>query len=298
MGAANQVRSATLNANVKDSMKGKICLVTGATSGIGKATAVGLAGMGATVVIVGRNAVKTVAVVDEIKQRSGNNAVEALIGDLSVMAEVRRVAADFKAKYPRLDVLINNAGGLFWKRQVTADGFEKTWALNHLNYFLLTNLLLDTLKASGHARIVNVSSDSHKGARLDFDDLQSEKSYAGFTAYSRSKLANVVFSYELARRLAGTGVTVNVLHPGLVNTGFADNLGKVAAALYGFVMRFIALTPEQGAQTSVYLASSPDVEGVTGQYWEKCKSLQSGKAAYDESTWGRLWDVSAKMVGE
>lgn len=281
---------------MKENMQGKICLVTGATSGIGKATAQALAQMGATVVIVGRNPAKCAAVVDEIKQSSGNDAVEAIVGDLSIMAEVRQIADQFKAKYKNLHVLVNNAGGVFWKRQVTSEGFERTFALNHLNYFLLTHLLLDTLKASAPARIVNVSSDSHKTAHLDFDDLQSEKSGAGLNAYGRSKLANVVFSYELARRLEGTGVTVNVLHPGLVRTGFADSLGAVPAAIFGFVMRFVALTPEQGAQTSVYLATSPDVENVSGKYWEKSKALQSGRAAYDESTWTRLWEVSEKMV--
>jgi NAD(P)-dependent dehydrogenase (short-subunit alcohol dehydrogenase family) len=274
-------------------MNGKICLVTGATNGIGKATAQVLAQMGATVVIVGRNPAKCEAVVSEIRHNSGNNNVEALIADLSMMVEVRRVAAQFKAKYEKLHVLVNNAGGTFRKREVTPEGFEKTFALNHLNYFLLTNLLLDTLKASAPARIVNVASDAHKGTRLNFDDLQSEKSS---NAYGRSKLANVVFSYELARRLSGTGVTANVLHPGLVRTGFADSLGAVPSAVIGFFMRFVGLTPEQGAQTSVYLATSADVENVTGKYWERSKAVQSSRAAYDETTWTRLWEVSDRMV--
>jgi NAD(P)-dependent dehydrogenase (short-subunit alcohol dehydrogenase family) len=281
---------------MKDQMKGKICLVTGATNGIGKATAQALAQMGATVVIVGRNPAKCAAVVSEIKQISGNEAVEALIGDLSIMAEVRQVARQFKAKYQQLHVLVNNAGGAFGSRQLTPEGFEKTFALNYLNYFLLTHLLLDTLKTSAPSRIVNVSSDSHKGAQLDFDDLQSEKSNFVFNAYGRSKLADVVFSYELARRLSGTGVTANVLHPGLVRTGFANNLGTIPAAFFGFLMRFVGLTPEQGAQTSIYLASSPDVENVTGKYWEKSKAVPSGPAAYDEATWTRLWEVSDKMI--
>ncbi len=278
---------------LKVNMDGKICLVTGATNGIGKATAQALAQMGATVVIVGRDPAKCAAVVEEIKLSSGNDAVEALVGDLSIMAEVRQVADQFKAKYQKLHVLVNNAGGAFWKRQVTSEGFEKTFALNHLNYFLLTNLLLDTLKASAPTRIVNVSSDSHKGAHLDFDDLQSEKVSL---AYGRSKLANIVFSYELARRLSGTGVTANVLHPGWVRTGFASNLGAIPSAALGFFMRFVGLTPEQGAQTSVYLAASPDVENVTGKYWEKSKAVPSGHASYDETTWARLWEVSDKMV--
>jgi NAD(P)-dependent dehydrogenase (short-subunit alcohol dehydrogenase family) len=281
---------------LKDNMNGKICLVTGATNGIGKATAQALAQMGATVVIVGRNPAKCAAVVSEIKHISGNDAVEALIADLSIMAEVQQVADQFKAKYQKLHVLVNNAGGAFGKRQVTSEGFEKTFALNHLNYFLLTSLLLDTLKASAPARIVNVSSDSHKGAHLDFDDLQSEKGNFVFNAYGRSKLANVLFSYELARRLSGTGVTCNVLHPGLVRTGFASNMGAVPSAVIGFFMRFVGLTPEQGAQTSIYLATSPDVENVTGKYWEKSKEAPSDPATYDEATWTRLWEVSDKMV--
>jgi NAD(P)-dependent dehydrogenase (short-subunit alcohol dehydrogenase family) len=291
-------------ASMKDSMKekshvdmnGKICLVTGATNGIGKATAQALAQMGATTVIVGRNPAKCAAVVSEIKQISGNDAVEAISGDLSVMADVRQVATQFKAKYQKLHVLVNNAGGAFGKRQVTSEGFEKTFALNHLSYFLLTSLLLDTLKASAPARIVNVSSDAHKGAYLDFNDLQSEKGNFVFNAYGRSKLAVVVFSYELARRLSGTGVTANVLHPGLVRTGFASNLGAVPSAAINFFMRFVGLTPEQGAQTSVYLATSPAVENVNGKYWEKSKAVPSGRASYDENTWVRLWEVSDKMV--
>jgi NAD(P)-dependent dehydrogenase (short-subunit alcohol dehydrogenase family) len=277
-------------------MNGKICLVTGATNGIGKATALALAQMGATVVIVGRNPAKCAAVVSEIKQISGNDAVDAISGDLSIMAEVRQVAAQFQANYQKLHVLINNAGGAFGKREVTVEGFERTFALNHLNYFLLTTLLLETLQASAPARIVNVSSDSHKGAHLDFDDLQSERGNFVFNAYGRSKLAVVVFSYELARRLSGTGVTVNVLHPGLVRTGFAGNLGAVPSAAINFFMRFVGMTPAQGAQTSVYLATSPSVEKVSGKYWEKSKAVPSSHTAYDETTWTRLWEASETMV--
>jgi NAD(P)-dependent dehydrogenase (short-subunit alcohol dehydrogenase family) len=281
---------------LKENMNGKICLVTGATNGIGKATAQALAQMGATVVIVGRNPAKCAAVVSEIKLSSGNDAVEAFTADLSIMAEVRQVAEQFRAKYAKLHVLVNNAGAAFAKREVTSEGFEKTFALNHLSYFLLTNLLLETLKASAPARIINVSSDSHKGAHLDFDNLHSEKGNFVFNAYGRSKLAVVVFSYELARRLSGTGVTCNVVHPGLVHTGFASNFGALPSAVIGFFMRFVGLTPEQGAQTSIYLATSPAVEKVSGKYWEKSKAVSSARAAYDEATWTRLWEVSEKMV--
>lgn len=281
---------------LQDTMTGKICLVTGATNGIGKATAQALAQMGATVVIVGRNPAKCAAVISEIKHISGNDEVEALIADLSLMAEVRQVADQFKAKYRKLHVLVNNVGAAFGKRQVTPEGFEKTFALNYLNYFLLTNLLLDTLKASAPSRIVNVSSNEHAGAHLDFDNLQSENRSSILNAYGRSKFATVVFSYELARRLAGTGVTSNVLHPGLVRTGFASNLGAVPSAAISFFMRFVALTPEQGAQTSIYLATSPDVENVTGKYWVKSKAAPSGRATFDKTTWARLWQVSDKMI--
>ena len=281
---------------LKANMQGKICLITGATNGIGKATAQALAQMGATVVIVGRNPAKCAAVVSEIKHISGNHAVEALTADLSIMAEVQQVAEQFKAKYQKLHVLINNAGAAFGKREVTSEGFEKTFALNHLSYFLLTTLLLDMLKASVPARVINVSSDAHKGAHLDFDDLHSEKGNFVFNAYGRSKLAVVVFSYELARRLSGTGVTSNVLHPGLVYTGFASNMGAVPSAAINFFMRFVGSTPEQGALTSIYLATSPAVEKVTGKYWEKSKAVPSDRASYDEATWTRLWEVSDRMV--
>jgi len=281
---------------LNDTMNGKICLITGATNGIGKATAQALAQRGATVVIVGRNPAKCAAVVSEIKRISGNDAVEALVADLSIMAQVRQVADQFKAKYQQLHVLVNNAGGAFAKREVTAEGLEKTFALNHLSYFLLTNLLLDTLKASAPARIINVASDAHKGMHLDFADLQSTQGNFIFHAYGRSKLAVVVFSYELARRLSGTGVTANVLHPGLVRTGFASNMAAVPAAMINVFMRFVGVTPAQGAQTSVYLATAADVENVTGKYWQKSKVILSSRATYDETTWTRLWDVSAKLV--
>src|SRR5258708_11954878 len=286
------MRTAALSEN----MNGKICLVTGATNGIGKVVAQALAQMGVTVIIVGRNAEKCAAVVSEIRQATGNQKVEALIADLSVMADVRRLADQFKAKYSKLDVLINNAGGIYWNRHVTPDGFELTFALNHLSYFLLTDLLLDTLKASAPARIVNVSSDAHKGAHLNFDDLQSERNYSALPVYSRSKLANVVFTYELARRLSGTGVTANVLHPGLVRTGFGHNLGAIPSAIYGLFQRFVAISAEQGAQTSIYLATSPEVENITGKYFEKSKAVPSSPASYDESSWTRLWEASEKML--
>ncbi|HLU10117.1 MAG TPA: SDR family oxidoreductase [Oceanobacillus sp.] len=278
-------------------MSGKICVVTGATNGIGKVTALELAKMGATVIVVGRSAERTESVVKEIQQASGNNAVEALLADLSVQAQVRELAAAIQRKYEHLDVLVNNAGGMFLRREETADGIEMTWALNHLNYFLLTNLLLDTLKRAPAARIVNVASDAHEGGKIQFDDLAfKQRRYGWMVAYAQSKLANIMFTYELARRLNGTNVTANTLHPGFVNTNFGANNGTLAR-IAKVVMRPLALSPEQGASTIIYLASSPEVEGTTGQYFVKCKPHRSSKASYDEAVQRRLWRVSEEMVG-
>jgi NAD(P)-dependent dehydrogenase (short-subunit alcohol dehydrogenase family) len=280
-------------------MDGKVVLVTGATNGIGKVTALELATMGAAVVVVGRNAAKTQAVVEEIKTLSGIPQVEGLVADLSVMNQVRRLADEFKARYNRLDVLVNNAGAVFSQRRETEDGYEMTFALNHLNYFLLTNLLLDLLKASAPSRIINVSSDAHRMPRgLNFDDLQRKNRYSlmGFAAYGDSKLANVLFTYELARRLQGTGVTANAVHPGSVATGFAHNTPGFLNRVMGLVDRF-SLTPEQGARTMIYLASSPEVEGVSGKYFDKSKAVPSSKASYDEEAARRLWEISEQITG-
>ncbi len=279
-------------------MDGKTVLITGATNGIGKVAALELAKKGAHVVIVGRNPAKTTETVAEIKAASGNTKVEMILADLSSMAEVRKVADAFKASHSRLDVLINNAGAVFANRQETVDGYEMSFAFNHLAYFLLTNLLLDTLKASAPARIVSVSSAAHTSGILDFDDLGSKKNYglAGFRAYGLSKLANIMFTYELARRLEGTGVTANVLHPGLVGTGF----GKNNSSLMKFAMRLLSpfsLTPEQGADTIIYLASSPQLIGVSGKYWEKRKPTQSTSISYVEAAQKQLWAVSEQMTG-
>ncbi len=279
-------------------MDGKVVLITGATNGIGKVTALELAKKGATVVIVGRSPAKTQATVDEIKQASGNPSVSSLVADLSSMVEVRKLADEFLQQNSRLDVLINNAGAYFSTRQVSVDGYEMTFALNHLSYFLLTNLLLDLLKASAPSRIVNVASDAHNGAKLNFDDLQNTKSYGGmgFSVYGQSKLENILFTYELARRLVGANVTVNAVHPGGVATGFGMNNGGVMKLAMKVFHRF-ALTPEQGADTIIYLASSPDVVGITGKYWEKRKAINSSAVSYDEADQKRLWEISAQMVG-
>lgn len=279
-------------------MKNKVILITGATSGIGKVAATELAKQGATVVIVGRSAEKAQATVKDIQQATGHQQqVDYLLADLSSMAEVRRLAEEFKKKYDRLDVLINNAGATFTTRQETVDGYEKTFATNHLSYFLLTNLLLDRLKASAPSRVVSVSSNAHSTGRINFDDLQN-RSYdpVGFRAYGNSKLANVLFSYELARRVEGTGVTANVLHPGLVATSFGHNNGGLFRGMLQLLQRSAGLTPEQGADTIIYLASSPEVEGITGKYWVKRKAIASSKASYDTETAKRLWDVSEQLV--
>ena len=276
-------------------MSGRICLVTGGTNGIGKATAQALAEMGATVVIVGRDVLKTSQVVENIRSSSGSNRVDSLLADLSSPQEVRWLADKFKRKYSHLHVLINNAGGFFMRRQLRGNGIEMTFALNHLASFLLTNLLLDTLKASAPARIINVSSNAHASGKIEFDNLQGEREY-GPRAYDNSKLANILFTMELARRLEGTGVTVNALHPGFVATGFAKNNGKVIAALVSIFAPLVARSPAKGAETSVYLASSPTVEGISGAYFYNSHVIPPAPQATDMLVARKLWDVSAKMV--
>jgi NAD(P)-dependent dehydrogenase (short-subunit alcohol dehydrogenase family) len=285
-----------VNLNLNVNMSGKICLVTGATNGIGKAAAQALAQMGATVVIVGRNAPKTAKLVEEIRATSGNQNVDFLLADLSSQQEVRRLAEEFKSKYSHLHVLLNNAGGTFTTRQLSVDGIEMTFALNHLAYFLLTNLLLETLKASAPARIINVSSDAHSGGKIEFDNLQGERSYSSFGPYGNSKLANILFTTELACRLEGTGVTVNALHPGLTSTGFGKNNPGLLMKIMGVVIPLVGRSPEKGAETSIYLASSPEVQGITGKYFVDCKVTQPAPQAADSATARKLWDVSAEMV--
>ena len=277
-------------------MEGKTCLITGTTAGIGKEAARELARLGATVVVAGRNPAKCQATVQEIQQQTGNNNVDFLVADLSSLEEVRRLAQEFKGRHDRLDVLVNNAGAIMLSRKQSVDGFEMTFALNHLNYFLLTDLLLDLLKASAPSRIVNVSSASHRKARMDFQDLQGQRRFRGSQAYGRSKLANLLFTYELARRLEGTGVTANGLHPGLVATNFMANNGRVGRFLNIFV-RLIGRSVEVGAQTIIYLASSPDVEGITGQYFVDQNAVPSSQASYDRDDASRLWEVSSELAG-
>jgi NAD(P)-dependent dehydrogenase (short-subunit alcohol dehydrogenase family) len=278
-------------------MKGKVALITGGSGGIGKATAIGLAALGARVAITGRDLGRAEAAAVEIRVATGNPEVDVFAADLSSQAEVRRLAAEVLDAYPRVDVLVNNVGGSWATRHVTADGLERTFALNHLAAFLLTNLLLDRLKASAPARIVNVSSGAQSLGKIDFEDLQGERNYSERKAYPQSKLASVMFTYELARRVKGTGVTATVLHPGVVSTRFgSEDPSLIFKVLVPFYRPFMK-TPQQGAATSIELASSPTVEGVTGTYFANGRPQRSNKASYDEGAAARLWQVSAGLVG-
>jgi len=281
--------------NTDRNLRDKTCMVTGATGGIGFVTARELARQGAKATLVSRSPERCQAAAERICQETGNPQVDFIVADLSSLAEVRRAAQEFLNRHSRLDVLVNNTGGFFMKRSETVDGLEMTIALNHLSYFLLTNLLLETIKASTPARIVSVSSDAHRGARIDFNNLQNKRRYAGFRVYAQSKLMNVLFTYELSRRLEGSGVTANALHPGFVASGFAKNNGflfRLAMPL----AQLGALSPEEGARTSIYLASSPEVEGVSGKYFTKEQTVQSDPASYDEQTARQLWDVSLELT--
>jgi len=276
-------------------MTGRTVLVTGGTGGIGLATAAGLAGLGARVGIVGRDAARTEAAAEQLRTSGGE--VDVFVADVSSQREVRRLANEVLASYPRLDVLVNNVGGYWATRHTTADGLERTFAVNHLAPFLLTNLLLERLRVSAPARVVTVSSGAHAMGSIDFEDLQAERDYSGQRAYNQSKLANVMFTYELARTLQGSGVTANALHPGVVRTNFGREDSKGWMRLMLPVIRPFLKSPERGAATSLYLASSPDVEGVTGRYFANSTPKTSSKASQDATAAARLWDVSASLVG-
>ena len=251
--------------------------------------------MGTTVVIVGRDTQKTSEVVQEIRAASGNPNVDSLLADLSSQQEVRRLAKDFKSKYSHLHILFNNAGAVFMQRQLSVDDIEMTFALNHLASFLLTNLLLDTIKASALARIINVSSNAHTTGKIEFDNLQGEWNYSP-RVYENSKLANILFTMELARRLEGTGVTVNALHPGFTATGFAKNNSKVMATLVSIFAPLVARSPAKGAETSIFLASSPNVEGMTEMYFYDSQVLSAAPQATDMVVARKLWDASTEMI--
>ena len=272
-------------------LENKICLITGATSGIGKQTAIALAKTGAKVIFTARSKVKGENVLKEIINLSGNNKVEMMELDLASMEAIRRFADQFKSKYSQLHILINNAGGWYKERKVSADGIELSLAANHLGPFLLTNLLLDLIKNSAPARIISVSSAAHKNVYINFNDLEAKKEYKGFKVYSQSKLANILFTKKLAKMLEGTGVTANCLHPGVVNTSFFNQL-KILKALLGWIL----ISPKKGAETSIYLATSDEVEHVTGEYFAKKKIAKTNSESRNMEIADKLWEISKKYV--
>jgi retinol dehydrogenase-12 len=278
-------------------MSGKTVMITGFTAGLGKAAAFALAEMGADLVLVCRNAEKGKAVVEEIRQRGAEVSVDMLVGDLGIQRDVRRVAGEFLAMENPLHVLFNNAGVVNQRRSTTSEGFESTFAVNHLGYFLLTNLLLDVLRSSAPSRVVCTASDAHKfaGREVDFEDLQSEQKYSTFGAYGMSKLCNILFARELARREAAAGITANAFHPGFVGSDFAKNNGTLATALVRFISPF-ARSVEKGAETGVYLCSSPEVAEVSGGYFQDMKRRSPSKAAQNDDTAGRLWEKSVELT--
>ncbi|MBY0252425.1 MAG: SDR family oxidoreductase [Methylobacterium organophilum] len=281
-------------------MRGTVCLVTGATGGIGYETALGLARLGARVAIVGRDPGKLQACADRIRAAVPGAAVEPHRADLSAQVEIRRLAGTLRSAYPRLDVLVNNAGAIFDRRTLTVDGIERTWALDHLGYVLLTLELLDTLKESaatgGKPRIVNVASAAHYRGHIDFDDVEGARRYRAMGAYAQAKLGNVLFTYALARRLRGSGITVNAVHPGVVNTGFAKNTGGLLGAAWALMRPFL-ITPEKGARTSLRVASVPGLDGVTGRYFSHGRPKVSSAESRDEAVQERLWALSLRQVG-
>lgn len=277
-------------------MNGKIVLVTGASSGIGQATAARLAAMNTHVVMVSRTAARGEKARDEILRATPGARVDLLIADLSTTSAIRTLADEFKSKYDRLDVLINNAAILTRERRVTPEGFEMQFFVNHLAYFLLTGLLLETLRASAPSRIVNVASTAQSSGVIDFDDLQMKRHYRGWQAYANTKLMNVVFTYELARRLEGTGVTANCLHPGVIQTNLLRNFSSVLQGAWHAAGRFFK-QPDDGAETPVYLASSAEVASVSGQYFRYCKTMGTCEASYDRETQRRLWEESERLTG-
>jgi len=275
-------------------MQGTTVVITGATSGIGEVAADRLAAKGARIVFIARDKSRGEETLRHLHAIAPDQAHAAHYADLSQISEMKRVSAEIAAAEPRIDVLINNAGALFNARKLSADGLEMTFAVNHMAYFVVTNLLLPRMGSGG--RVVSTSSDAHKGAKLNFDDLQSEHGYSGFGVYGRSKLCNILFTRELARRIKGTGVTANCLHPGFVATRFGDASGGIVSFAVRAAKNF-ALTPEQGAETIIYLASSPDVADVSGGYFYKSKIATPTKEAQNDADAKRLWDVSAKISG-
>ncbi len=277
-------------------MSKPVAVVTGATNGIGQYTAQALAGMGYRVVVVGRSHERCAQTVAHIRTEVPAAEVSSFVADLSAQAEVKALAEYIQRTYDRLDVLLNNAGAYFADRQLSVDGIEMTWALNHMAPFLLSKQLLDMLRASAPARIITVSSDAHRMGRINLDDLQGARKYQGWPAYAQSKLANLLFTYELADRLHGADVTVNALHPGFVASGFGHNNQSLSMRMFAALQRRFAISVAEGAQTSIYLASHPDVAETTGSYFVKCLPVAAAKHAYDVTTRRRLWEVSERLV--
>jgi NAD(P)-dependent dehydrogenase (short-subunit alcohol dehydrogenase family) len=277
-------------------MHGKVVVITGATSGIGWVAAEKLARMGARLVMIARDRARGEATLGRLREAGPGMAHSVHYADLSTIAEMKRVSGEIAAAEPRVDVLINNAGALFSARQVTADGLEMTFATNHMSYFVVTLELAEQLRATSGARVVNTSSDAHKRAHLDFNDLQSAKGYRGFPVYGRSKLCNILFTRELAKRWADTGVTANSLHPGFVSTRFGDSSGGVFQRVVQ-VAKLFAITPEEGAETILYLATSDDVANVTGKYFYKCRAVDPTRDAQDDVAARRLWEESGRLAG-
>ena len=277
-------------------MDGRVCLVTGATSGIGRETALELARRGATVALVARDPVRGEGTLAEVKRAAAGAPPLLFRADLGSLPDVRRLAGEVSHRLPRLDVLVNNAGAIHMERKRSADGHEMTFAVNHLAPFLLTNLLLPKLRASAPARVVNVASDAHRPATLDLDDLMGERSYRGMRAYSQSKLANVLFTYELARRLDGTGVTTNALHPGVVATGFGRNDPGWLRVAVRLLSPFL-LDARRGAATTLHVATAPELEGVTGRYFARSREADSSPASHDREAQRRLWEASERLTG-
>lgn len=277
-------------------LDGQTALITGATAGIGLVTARRLAALGAEVFLVGRDANRLQTAAETVRGAVSGARVNTLRAELSSMAEVRALAVAFRARRDKLDILVNNAGAVFQSRQETAEGLEMTFALNHMSYFLLTHELLAPLTAARAARVVNVASMAHRQGHVDFDDLQSRRSYLHMRAYGTSKLMNILFTRALARRLSGTNVITNCLHPGFVDSSFGDNNSGLFKRLISMAKTF-AITPEAGADTSVYLAADAEAGGINGQYFSRCKPANCSRAARDLATSERLWDVTAALAG-
>jgi len=276
-------------------MKDKICIVSGATSGIGKVTATALASQGAQIIMLCRNKDKGEQVKEEIIHKTGNTNIRFFLVDFSSQKDIRKAAEEINASVPHIDLLVNNAGAFYDKRTVTEDNLELTFAVNHIGYFLLTQLLLDKIKKAPKARIVNVASQAQMMGSIYFDDINLEKGFMPMKAYAQSKLANIMFTFELAEKLKDTGITVNCLHPGVVNTGFSKNGTSLFTTLFNSASRFF-MTPEQGAQTSIWLATSPEVEGISGKYFARKKEIRAKKIAYDKQARKRLWELSEQVA--